>query len=58
MKSAKTFAAISFFLLLATCLHAACTGATSAGTFGFTTTGTPNPAYRSRTRRRRGFDYL
>jgi len=40
MKSAKTFAAISFFLLLATCLHAACTGATSAGTFGFTTTGT------------------
>jgi hypothetical protein len=52
MKSAKTFAAISFFLLLATCLHAACTGATSAGTFGFTTTGTPNPAYRSRTRRR------
>jgi hypothetical protein len=40
MKSAKTFAAISFFLLLATSLHAACTGASAAGTFGFTTTGT------------------
>jgi hypothetical protein len=40
MKSAKTFAVISFFLLLATSLHAACTGATAAGTFGFTTTGT------------------
>jgi hypothetical protein len=40
MKSANTFAAISVFLLLATCLHAACTAATSAGTFGFTTTGT------------------
>lgn len=40
MKTAKTFAAISFFLLLATCLHAACSGATAAGTFGFTTTGT------------------
>src|SRR5258708_5313747 len=40
MKSAKTFAAISFFLLFATSLHAACTGATAAGTFGFTTTGT------------------
>ena len=40
MKSARTFAAISFFLLLATGLHAACTSATAAGTFGFTTTGT------------------
>ncbi len=40
MKTAKTFTAISFFLLLATSLHAACTGATAAGTFGFTTTGT------------------
>jgi hypothetical protein len=40
MKTAKTFAAISFFLLLATCVHAACSGATAAGTFGFTTTGT------------------
>src|SRR5205814_7742504 len=40
MKPAKTFAAISFFLLLATGLHAACTSATAAGTFGFTTTGT------------------
>lgn len=39
MKPAKAFAAISFFLLLATGLHAACTGATAAGTFGFTTTG-------------------
>jgi hypothetical protein len=40
MKPAKAFAAISFFLFLATGLHAACTGATVAGTFGFTTTGT------------------
>jgi hypothetical protein len=40
MKLAKAFAALSFFLLLATCLHAACSGATAAGTFGFTTTGT------------------
>lgn len=40
MKPAKACAAISFFLLLATGLHAACTGATAAGTFGFTTTGT------------------
>ena len=40
MKSARTFAAISFFLLLATSLHAACTSATAAGSFGFTTTGT------------------
>src|SRR6266571_3046285 len=41
MKSAKAFAAISFFLLLtATGLRAACTSATAAGTFGFTTTGT------------------
>jgi len=40
MKPAKTFAAISVFLLLATGLHAACTSATAAGTFGFTTTGT------------------
>src|SRR5438552_17118928 len=41
MKSAKAFAAISFSLLLtATGLRAACTSATAAGTFGFTTTGT------------------
>src|SRR5712671_640859 len=40
MKPAKTFAAISVFLLLATGLHAACTSATAAGSFGFTTTGT------------------
>jgi len=40
MKSARTFAAISFFLLLATSLHVACTSATAAGSFGFTTTGT------------------
>src|SRR5436309_8859919 len=40
MKTAKTFTTISFFLVLATSLHAACTGATAAGTFGFTTTGT------------------
>ena len=41
MKPAKAFAAISFFLLLtATGLRAACTSATAAGTFGFTTTGT------------------
>ena len=38
MKLAK---AISLFLLLATSsLHAACTSATAAGSFGFTTTGT------------------
>src|SRR6266550_7325250 len=41
MKPAKTFAAISLFLLLAASgLHAACTSATAAGSFGFTTTGT------------------
>src|SRR5712691_11610465 len=41
MKPAKVFAAISLFLLLAAPgLHAACTNATAAGTFGFTTTGT------------------
>ena len=41
MKLAKAFAAISFFLLLAASgLHAACTSATAAGSFGFTTTGT------------------
>ena len=40
MKPAKAFVAIGFFLLLATGLHAACTSATAAGTFGFTTTGT------------------
>jgi hypothetical protein len=41
MKPAKAFASISFFLLLgAAGLHAACTSATAAGTFGFTTTGT------------------
>src|SRR5947207_11871422 len=41
MKPAKAFAAISFFLLLtATGLRAACTSATAAGTYGFTTTGT------------------
>jgi len=40
MKLAKAFAAISFFLLLATSLHAACSRATAAGTFGFITTGT------------------
>jgi hypothetical protein len=40
MKPAKALAAISLFLLLATGLHAVCTSATAAGTFGFTTTGT------------------
>src|SRR6266853_5980660 len=41
MKPAEAFAAISFFLLLAASgLHAACTSATAAGSFGFTTTGT------------------
>ena len=40
MKPAKAFVAIGFFLLLATGLHAACTSATAAGTFGFTTAGT------------------
>jgi hypothetical protein len=39
MKLTKAFANISFFLLLATSLRAACTSATAAGTFGFTTTG-------------------
>ena len=41
MKPARVFAAIGLFLLLAgPILHAACTSATAAGTFGFTTTGT------------------
>ena len=40
MHPAKAFAAISLFLLLAASgLHAACTSATAAGSFGFTTTG-------------------
>ena len=40
MKSARVFAVIGLFLLLAgPSLHAACTSATAAGTFGFTTTG-------------------
>ncbi|PYX12943.1 MAG: hypothetical protein DMG84_20545 [Acidobacteria bacterium] len=41
MKPARVFRAIGLFLLLAgPSLHAACTSATAAGTFGFTTTGT------------------
>ena len=41
MKPARVFAVIGLFLLVAgTSLHAACTSATAAGTFGFTTTGT------------------
>jgi len=41
MKPARVFPAIGLFLLLAgPSLHAACTSATAAGTFGFTTTGT------------------
>ena len=41
MKPARVFAVIGLFLLLARpSLHAACTSATAAGTFGFTTTGT------------------
>src|SRR6266849_4309609 len=41
MKSARVFAVIGLFLLLAAPgLHAACTSATAAGSFGFTTTGT------------------
>ena len=40
MKPARVFAVIGLFLLLARpSLHAACTSATAAGTFGFTTTG-------------------
>ena len=40
MKPARVFAVIGLFLLLAgSSLHAACTSATAAGTFGFTTTG-------------------
>jgi hypothetical protein len=40
MKTAKTFTAISLFLLLAaSALHAACSKASIAGRFGFTTTG-------------------
>src|SRR5438309_12072950 len=40
MKPARVLAAIGLFLLLAgPGLHAACTSATAAGTFGFTTTG-------------------
>ena len=41
MKPTRVFAVIGLFLLLAgPSLHAACTSATAAGTFGFTTTGT------------------
>ena len=41
MKPTRVFAVIGLFLLVAgTSLHAACTSATAAGTFGFTTTGT------------------
>lgn len=40
MKTAGTFAAISFFLLVASFVHASCTSATAVGTFGFTTAGT------------------
>src|SRR5438445_10544150 len=41
MKPARVLAAIGLFLILAgPSLHAACTSATAAGTFGFTTTGT------------------
>ena len=41
MKPTRVFAVIGLFLLLAgSSLHAACTSATAAGTFGFTTTGT------------------
>jgi len=41
MKPVRVFAVIGVFLLLAgPSLHAACTSATAAGTFGFTTTGT------------------
>ena len=41
MKPARVFAVIGLFLLLAgPNLHAACTNATAAGSFGFTTTGT------------------
>jgi len=41
MKPARVFAVIGLFLLLARpSLHAACTSATAAGSFGFTTTGT------------------
>ena len=40
MKPTRVFAVIGLFLLLAgPSLHAACTSATAAGTFGFTTTG-------------------
>jgi len=40
MKPTRVFAVIGLFLLLAgSSLHAACTSATAAGTFGFTTTG-------------------
>ena len=41
MKPTRVFAVIGLFLLFAgSSLHAACTSATAAGTFGFTTTGT------------------
>jgi hypothetical protein len=39
MKIAKAFTAIGLFFLAAPGLYAACSGATAAGTFGFTTTG-------------------
>jgi hypothetical protein len=40
MKIAKAFAAIGIFFLAAPGLYAACSSATAAGTFGFTTSGT------------------
>ena len=59
LNRAKAFAAISLFLFLATSgLHAACTSATAAGSFGFTTTGILILPTGPAPRRRRGRSHL
>ena len=40
MKLAKTLGLLTLFVLVVPGIHAACTNATAAGAFGFTTTGT------------------
>jgi len=40
MKLAKTLSLLTLFVLVVPGVHAACTNATAAGTYGFTTTGT------------------
>ena len=43
MKLAKTLSLLTLFVLVVPGVHAACTNATAAGTYGFTTTGTLIP---------------